>query len=398
MRLPMARLLAGCVVLAFGCDDGDHGGRTIGGADGDAKFRGDTAVGTVSWTGADGLNVRESASASATRVDWLAEGTQVTIVCQVQGEMVDGTDVWDKLADPDGYVLDAYMKTGHADYIPGVPICGEAAGECGDVDYHGYCDDDTLVWCEDDALHEVDCAEAGRACAYEDASVGYNCLAAGDGGGGDSGADIVVAGHVVTGQERAWLAYIGTDVVPRLAGSRHDRLTTAARVAWWSLKEGVLGLDYAFEYSNCNFEWGDQHIGPVDGCPANRAWQVGLAASQVPWPYIDVEATALALHPGQSLGDVLWWTAVEAGYDPSTTNVGSAIVNSTGMLRRSWLLRNPAVGFTNEVEVVTAECIDQSLSWCFGSGWDTTARYAPNRATAMGAIDDLYAAFDALAP
>jgi hypothetical protein len=252
------------------------------------------------------------------------------------------------------------------------------------------------VWCEDDALHEVDCAAAGRSCAFQDASIGYNCLDSG--GGGGSGADIVVAGHVVTPQERAWLEYIGTEVVPRLGGSRSERLTTAARVAWWSLKEGVLGLDYAFEYSNCNFPSGDQHIGPVDGCPANRAWQVGLSASQVPWPYIDVEATALALNPGQSLGDVLWWTAVEAGYDPSTSNVGAAIVGSAGDLRRSWLLRNPAIGFTNEVEVVTAECIEQSLSWCFGTGWDTTARYAPNRATAMGAMDDLYAAFDELAP
>jgi hypothetical protein len=321
--------------------------------DGLEKFR-DTAAATVSWTGPDGLNVRAEPERAATRAAWLPEGATVTIECQTHGELVDGTDVWDRIEDPPGYVLDAYMKTGYADWIPGVPLCGEAG--CGDVDWHGYCDGARLVWCDDDELSAVDCADSGRACAWQDA-----------------------------------------DVVPRLAGARDERLTTAARVAWWSLKEGVLGLDYAFEYSNCNFPTGDAHIGPVDGCPANRAWQVGLSASQVPWPYVDVEATALALHPGDTLVDVLAWTAAEAGYDPAS-GVGAAIVASTGMLRRSWLLRNPAVGFTNEVEVVTAECIDASLSWCFGSGWDTSARYAPDKATAMAAIDDLYAAFDALAP
>jgi hypothetical protein len=326
--------IIGLVVLACGemdegrpFDDGHAGG-----------FRGETADATVAWTNGDGLNVRAWATRASTRVDWLPEGAAVTIVCQVEGESVGGSDLWDRLEAPAGYVLDRYMRTGYADWIPGVPECGEAGDE------------------------------------------------------------IVVAGWAVTAQERHWLEYVGREVVPRLSGSRQSRLTTAARVAWWSLKEGVLGLDDALEYSNCNFPSGDAHIGPVDGCPAGRAWQVGLAASQVPWPYVDVDATALALHPGQSIEDVLWWTATEAGFDPSTSDVGAAIVASMGDLRTSWLLRNPAVGFTNEVEVVTAECIDDSKAWCFGTGWDTTARYAPDRATAMGAIDDLYAAFDRLAP
>lgn len=390
MTTRIAIPIAGALALACGEVDEGRAPDDAGG-----KFRAN-ANATVAWTNGEGLNVRESATPSSTRVDWLAEGAQVTIVCQVEGAAVDGTAVWDRLEAPAGYVLDAYMKTGYASWIPGVPKCGASDEGCGDVDYQGYCDGDRLVWCEDDALHEVDCGSAGRECAWQSANVGWNCLD--ESGGGGAGEDIVVAGWTVTAQERHWLEYIGREVVPRLSGSRSSRLTTAARVAWWTLKEGVLGLDYAFEYSNCNFPSGDAHIGPVDGCPVGRAWQVGLAASQVPWPYVDVDATALALHPGMSIEDVLWWTASEAGHDPSATDVGAAIVASTGDLRTSWLLRNPAVGFTNEVEVVTAECIEDSLSWCFGTGWDTTARYAPDRATAMAAIDDLYAAFDRLAP
>lgn len=60
-----------------------------------------------------------------------------------------------------------------------------ALGACGDVDYMGYCDGDTLVWC-DNGLQQVDCAASGRSCGYESSSVGYNCMNGGSspGGGG----------------------------------------------------------------------------------------------------------------------------------------------------------------------------------------------------------------------
>jgi len=382
------RIAITIVLFASGCT-AVEGVRDLEGTE---KFRGD-ASGTVAWTGPEGLNVRDTPTVSGTRVGWLPEGAKVTIVCQTTGDTVQGNDVWDKLDEPDGYVADAYMKTGHADLIPGVPICGQSQDGCGEVDWLGECDGDTLVWCEDDALQSVDCSANGRSCGWQDGDVGNNCL-----GGGGAIPDLVVAGHELRPQEAEWIAYIGQTVVPQLAGTRHERLTTAARVAWWSLKEGVLMLDGALAYSNCNRPWGDEHIGPVVACDANRAWQVGLSGSQVPWPAVDVEDTALALFPGQSLDDVLWATATEAGFPPESTSTGAAIVASAGSLRRSWLLRNPAVGFTNQEHVVVWECIDDALAWCYGTGWDETARYAPNRATAMGAIDDLHSIFDALAP
>ncbi|HET6585755.1 MAG TPA: SH3 domain-containing protein [Nannocystaceae bacterium] len=385
--------LIGTSMLALACGEAGEG-RGVEIETGD-KFRA-TASATVAWTGAEGLNVRDAPSTSGERIDWLADGSKVTIVCQTTGDAIDGNTVWDKLLDPDGFVTDAYVKSGYADFIPGVPKCGATDEGCGDVDYQGYCDGETLVWCEDDALHSVDCADAGKSCDFQDASIGWNCLGGGGGGGGSP--DFVVAGHELWPQEAAWIEYIGEQVVPDLAGSRHDRLVTAARASWWALKEGVLDLPDALAYSNCNRPWGDVHIGPVDTCDPGRAWQVGLSGSQVPWAYIDPEDTALALFPGQSLADILWATASEAGYDPSTTSTGATIVASTGDLRRSWLLRNSAVGFENQTRAVTSECIDQSEGWCYGTGWDTSARYAPNRATALAAIDELYAIFDALAP
>jgi beta-lactamase class A len=48
---------------------------------------------------------------------------------------------------------------------------------CGDVTYQGYCDRDTLVWCEADALRNSDCAARGTVCAWQDDAIGFNCLA-----------------------------------------------------------------------------------------------------------------------------------------------------------------------------------------------------------------------------
>jgi len=60
-------------------------------------------------------------------------------------------------------------------------------GGCGDVDYQGYCDGARLVWCENGSLHERQCDADGRVCAWQDDTIGYNCLAGGGGGGGGCG-------------------------------------------------------------------------------------------------------------------------------------------------------------------------------------------------------------------
>jgi predicted small metal-binding protein len=49
-------------------------------------------------------------------------------------------------------------------------------GACAGVDYHGYCDGPTLVWCEAGALQTFDCSTAGMTCGYQDGAVGNNCL------------------------------------------------------------------------------------------------------------------------------------------------------------------------------------------------------------------------------
>jgi hypothetical protein len=208
--------------------------------------------------------------------------------------------------------------------------------------------------------------------------------------------DCVVNGHTVDEPACGWLQHIARDVVPLLEGTRDERLDDASIVAWWSLKEGVLYLSNPVVYSNCNFTTGDARIGPLDVCPSGRAWQVGLAAVQVPnYSLSAVEATSTHLFPGRTIASVLEATAIEAGLDAASVD---AVVASTGDLRKSWLLRTSAIGFTHQVGTVVAECIDGSRSWCFGTGWDTSRWFASDREAAMTSIEDIRAIFDALAP
>ena len=181
MRTSIA-VLAMCGVA--GCVEATDEPREVG----SGKFR-EGGDATVRWTGSDGLNVREAPSKASTRIDWLAEGTKVIVECQTEGDWVGNSNVWDFLADQGGYVADTYIDSGHSSWIPGVPKCGAADDGCGDVDYAGYCDGTTLVWCENDALRTVDCGQTGESCGYRDANIGYDCLSGGGGGGGGGGGD-----------------------------------------------------------------------------------------------------------------------------------------------------------------------------------------------------------------
>ena len=78
------------------------------------------ATGTVFDTDGDGLNVRQSSNTSSDVVAHLDEGQTVDIECQETGESIEGTTVWNYLADHGGYVTDAYLYTGHDGFIPGV--------------------------------------------------------------------------------------------------------------------------------------------------------------------------------------------------------------------------------------------------------------------------------------
>ena len=208
-----------------------------------------------------------------------------------------------------------------------------------------------------------------------------------------------VNGHVLTAHEQAALMVVAKDVVPRLSGARADRITFAARGAWWALKEGTWGqsLPAIYAYSNCNTTSGDMTIGPLEICGTGRAWQVGLAAVQVPGHTVpELEALLPTLFPGETATQVLTDVASKAGETPATS---ASISSSLDSLRVSWLLRVPAIGFQALVPgEVVPECIDGAKSWCFGTAWTETSEYAPTKAAAMISITDLSRILSALSP
>lgn len=183
----MRTSIAVIAMLGFAsCADEVDAPREIG----SGKFR-EAGDATVRWTGTAGLNVREAPSRTAARVGWLAEGTSVTVECQIEGDLVGSSNVWDYL-EGEGYVADAYIDSGYSSWITGVPKCGAADEGCGDVDYAGYCDGATLVWCEDEALRSVDCGQTGQSCGWRDDAIGNDCLTSGGGGGGGGGGRLTI--------------------------------------------------------------------------------------------------------------------------------------------------------------------------------------------------------------
>ncbi len=217
------------------------------------------------------------------------------------------------------------------------------------------------------------------------------------GGKADGVASFVVNGHTLTAREQQWMRYVAERVLPDLPGTRARQLEIASRVAWWSLKEGIFDTANAPRYSNCNTSSGDQLIGPLATCGTGRAWQVGLAAVQVPNHTVsELELLAQQLYPDESIAAVLADAAAESGY-PTGDATANAIAAATGSLEKSWLLRRSAIGFVAcERNEVVPECIDGSDSWCYGSGWDTTRLYAPTRAAALRSIADIDTLLDAL--
>jgi hypothetical protein len=234
-------------------------------------------------------------------------------------------------------------------------------------------------------------------------------LPTGDGGtattadaeaGRDAGPiDWTVNGHPLSAREQAPIVIIANDVVPRLSGARPARITLAARGAWWALKEGTWEqpLPAVYAYSNCNTASGDVILGPTEICAAGRAWQVGLAAVQVPGRTVaELETLGAQLFPGILPAALLADVAAKAG-EPKVT--ADAIVASTGSLRMSWLLRVPAIGIATVVPgEIVPECIVGAKSWCFGSAWDETKKFAPTKDAALVSIADLERILSALAP
>ncbi|MDQ1743855.1 MAG: hypothetical protein QOE23_2194 [Pseudonocardiales bacterium] len=64
-------------------------------------------------------------STSCTAITVLPTNTNLHIICQHSGQTIDGDPVWDYVDTPygQGYVTDAYVRTGYANWIPGVDVC-----------------------------------------------------------------------------------------------------------------------------------------------------------------------------------------------------------------------------------------------------------------------------------
>ena len=207
----------------------------------------------------------------------------------------------------------------------------------------------------------------------------------------------IVNGHAMTASQARWVSYFAWCAVPVLQGTRDDRLTAASIVAWWALKEGVLDELHSnpVGLSLCR---ANRPIGPLDRCAPGAAWQVGASGIQASCCSLsEVQGTAAALFPGMTEAQLLAGAAAEAGY-PVGNAENVRIVGSTGKLRASWLLHVTAIGFFQQLPIVTDECITKSHFWCYGSGWVDSAFYAPNKRSAMRAMSDLRAILDALSP
>jgi hypothetical protein len=125
---------------------------------------------------------------------------------------------------------------------------------------------------------------------------------------------------------------------------------------------------------------------------------VGITGIQVPnFSLATAESNALARYPGLTVRDVLARTATIANFAVGSVEY-NGIVNSTGDLKRSWLLRNHAVGVTLQEPTVTRECITNSLGWCYSPDWYPSNRFSPSKAAAMRSIAELKAILDGLAP
>jgi len=63
-----------------------------------------------------------SLSANIVKTDMYKAGQRIRVVCQIRGGSAYGSNIWDKTHEG-VYVADAYVKTGHDGFAPGIPRC-----------------------------------------------------------------------------------------------------------------------------------------------------------------------------------------------------------------------------------------------------------------------------------
>ena len=72
------------------------------------------------------MNARKGPGSNFPVVHGVANNSQIDIVCQVHGEVVNGSNIWDKLADG-AFVTDVYCDTPNFnDFSPPLPVCQDA--------------------------------------------------------------------------------------------------------------------------------------------------------------------------------------------------------------------------------------------------------------------------------
>ena len=257
---------------------------------------------------------------------------------------------------------------------------------------------------------------------------------------------ITLGGHRLTAREARWLRFMAEQVLPESAAytpATCDGVCSAegcsgaclgAVGTWWALKEGKFDArNNPFRQSLCHrrtphcarlscvdiaarkgknkatrqptdpapcFADGAlKGVGDVcaaDPCLSLTPWQVGLAGVQV-YNWSDADVAAVVAGLGTTEDAVLREVAAFAKFKPGDPRY-DAIVDSSGALRRSWLLRHPAVGLVLVTRDAGHECIDAAKSWCYGTGWDQTRWFAPSRDAALETIAQIEQYFATCTP
>jgi murein DD-endopeptidase MepM/ murein hydrolase activator NlpD len=72
--------------------------------------------------------VRSGPGTTHGQIGTVWDGQSVKVLCQTQGQWVDGTDVWDEIESPRGFVSDAYVRTGRDGFHPSISRCDGSSG------------------------------------------------------------------------------------------------------------------------------------------------------------------------------------------------------------------------------------------------------------------------------
>ncbi len=207
-----------------------------------------------------------------------------------------------------------------------------------------------------------------------------------------------VNGHALSDEETQNVRWIGRCVLPFLSGTKPEKAEMLAKATWWALREGNLGLTGAkiHRYSICHGRDDRDHVKskfPLYVCPTDT-WQVGMASGQA--MVYDEKTYSAKVHdvienldPKLDEKDLLAWTAELAGAIPGS-NIHTSIIHSKGRLKRSWLARNPLVGFAVIGKAaVEQQCYIQKRDWCFKGSYPEAKNYSGSKKGMIKAVGDL---------